>query len=73
MKASEESVKEKKVFFRLPPPHAPHAPFVSKDFEERVPVIYGDVIEEIDYNTGRVLDALKEHGVYDNTHYLHLR
>lgn len=29
--------------------------------------LYGDVIEEIDYNTGRLLDAIDELGLRDNT------
>jgi arylsulfatase len=29
--------------------------------------LYGDVIEEIDWNTGRILDALKEMGLAENT------
>jgi arylsulfatase A-like enzyme len=64
-----ESVKEKKPFFVYLANPMPHTPlFVSKDFEGKsAGGIYGDVIEEIDYNTGRVLDALKEHGVDDNT------
>jgi arylsulfatase A-like enzyme len=30
--------------------------------------LYGDVVEEIDFNTGRILDALKELEVDDNTY-----
>ena len=47
----------------------PHTPlFVSKDFEGKsAGGIYGHAIEEIDYNTGRFLDALKEHGFDNNT------
>jgi arylsulfatase A len=64
-----ESVKEKKPFFVYLANPMPHTPlFVSKDFEGKsAGGIYGDVIEEIDYNTGRVLDTLKEQGVDDNT------
>ncbi len=29
--------------------------------------LYGDVIEEIDWNAGRILDAVREHGIADNT------
>ena len=32
--------------------------------------LYGDVIEEIDYNVGRILDALKELELADNTYVL---
>ena len=30
--------------------------------------LYGDVIEEIDFNVGRILDAIKEMGLADNTY-----
>ena len=32
--------------------------------------LYGDVIEEIDFNVGRILDAVRELGVADNTYVL---
>ncbi len=32
--------------------------------------LYGDVIEEIDFNVGRVLDAVREMGLEDNTYVL---
>ena len=32
--------------------------------------LYGDVIEEIDFNVGRILDAVKELGLADNTYVL---
>ncbi|MDE0896847.1 MAG: sulfatase [Planctomycetota bacterium] len=32
--------------------------------------LYGDVIEEIDFNVGRILDAVKEMGLADNTYVL---
>lgn len=32
--------------------------------------LYGDVIEEIDFNVGRILDAIKEHGLEKNTYVL---
>ena len=32
--------------------------------------LYGDVIEEIDFNVGRILDAVREMGVADNTYVL---
>jgi arylsulfatase len=32
--------------------------------------LYGDVIEEIDFNTGRILDALREQGLDRNTYVL---
>jgi arylsulfatase A-like enzyme len=47
----------------------PHVPlFVSKDFAGKSRRgHYGDVIEELDWNVGRVLDALEEAGVTGNT------
>ena len=32
--------------------------------------LYGDVIEEIDFNTGRIIDAVKELGLAENTYIL---
>ena len=48
----------------------PHVPlFVSKPFEDvSLRGLYGDVIEEIDASTGRILDALREEeGLAENT------
>ena len=47
----------------------PHTPlFRSKDFEGRsLRGIFGDVVEEIDWSVGRVLDTLREEGIADNT------
>ena len=47
----------------------PHTPlFRHPDFEGRsLRGIYGDVIEEIDWSVGRVIAALEENGVADNT------
>jgi len=47
----------------------PHVPlFRSKAFEGRsAGGRYGDVIEEIDWSTGQILDALREEGLADNT------
>ena len=65
----EESVKEDKPFFIYLANPMPHVPlFVSPEFEGKsAGGLYGDVIEEIDFNTGRVLDALKANGVDENT------
>ena len=48
----------------------PHAKLAaSKDFlGKSARGLYGDVVEEIDFNTGRILDTLKELGVDDNTY-----
>ena len=51
-------------------PHAmPHIPiYASERFAGRSPRgLYGDVIEEIDWSVGEVLDALERHGVDDET------
>jgi len=65
----EESVAERKPFFLYLANAMPHVPlFVSPEFEGKsAGGLYGDVIEEIDFNTGRVLDALKANGVDDKT------
>lgn len=65
----EQSVKERKPFFLYLANPMPHVPlFVSPEFEGKsAGGLYGDVIEEIDFNTGRILDALKENGVDENT------
>ncbi|HKL22423.1 MAG TPA: sulfatase-like hydrolase/transferase, partial [Tichowtungia sp.] len=64
-----ESVKADKPFFLYLANSMPHVPlFASEQFmgkSERG--LYGDVIEEIDYSTGRILDHLKKLGVEENT------
>ena len=47
----------------------PHVPlFASEKFEGTSPRgIYGDVVEEIDFNIGRVMDSLKEMNIEKNT------
>ncbi|MGM0545401.1 MAG: sulfatase family protein [Bacteroidota bacterium] len=47
----------------------PHVPlYASEEFEGKSDFgLYGDVIEEIDWSTGQVMDALEEAGVKDNT------
>lgn len=64
-----ESVKEEKPFFLYLAHSMPHIPlYVSPEFEGKSERgLYGDVIEEIDFNTGRILDHLKVLGVEDNT------
>ena len=47
-------------------PHEPNKP--SKEFEGKSRVgDYGDAMMELDYNTGRVLDAIDRAGIRDNT------
>lgn len=64
-----KQAKSKKPFFLFVSwtrPHWPNLP--SKDFEGRSHIgDYGDSVMELDYNTGRVLDAIKESGIEDNT------
>jgi len=47
----------------------PHVPlFVSQPFEDvSLRGLYGDVIEEIDASTGRILEALREEGIAEET------
>jgi arylsulfatase A len=69
IKFIEASVKAKKPFFLYLANPMPHVPlFVSPEFDGKsANGLYGDVIEEIDFNTGRVMDALKANGVDENT------
>ena len=48
----------------------PHTPlFASEQFKGKTQEgLYGDVIEEIDYNVGRILDTVKKLGLDDNTY-----
>jgi len=64
-----ESVNSKSPFFLYLANTMPHIPlFVSEDFKGKSDRgIYGDVIEEIDFNTGRILDHLKSLGIEENT------
>ena len=46
---------------------------VSEPFKGRSKAgIYGDVIEEIDWNVGRILDTLKEEGLDDSTYVFYM-
>lgn len=69
IKFIEQSVAEKKPFFLYLANSMPHIPlFVSPEFKGKSQLgLYGDVIEEIDYNTGRILDKLKDLGIDKNT------
>ena len=64
-----KSVEQKKPFFLYLANTMPHVPlYASDDFKGKSKRgLYGDVIEEIDYNTGRILDLLKKLGVEENT------
>ena len=56
-------------FFVYVPHSMPHVPlFRSPEFEGHSEAgLYGDVIEEIDWSVGRILDALEEEGIAENT------
>ncbi len=60
--------KDQRFFLYLPHP-MPHVPLhVSDKFEGKTARgLYGDVISEIDWSVGRVLDALKRNGLEENT------
>jgi len=71
---TEEAVKfigtnKAKPFFLYFPHTFPHTPlFASADFKGKSPRgLFGDVVEELDWSVGRVLDALRESGVAENT------
>ena len=56
-------------FFIYLPFTMPHVPLFSSPMFDGTSArgAYGDTIEEIDYHVGRLLDALQEQGVDDNT------
>lgn len=56
-------------FFLYVPHSMPHIPiFVSEEFHTSDPTkAYQRCIEEIDWSVGQILDALREHGVDENT------
>ena len=58
-----------KPFFLYLPHTMPHIPlFVSERFKGKSKRgLYGDVIEEIDWSTGQVLDAVRKLGLAENT------
>jgi len=71
---TEEAVKfitksKNKPFFLYLAHNLPHVPlFVSKDFRDKsLRGLYGDVVEEIDYGVGRILDTLRREGLAENT------
>ena len=64
-----ESVKGGKPFFLYLANSMPHTPlFASPRFRGKSKRgLYGDTIEEINFNTGRIMDHLKQLGVEENT------
>ncbi len=63
-----ERNKDRPFFFYLAH-NMPHVPlFVSDKFKGKSGAgLFGDVIQEIDWSVGQVLDALKKHGLDDHT------
>jgi uncharacterized sulfatase len=61
--------KDTEPFFLYLAYHAPHLPLYATDeFKDKSKGgIYGDVIEELDANIGKILDCLRENGLQDNT------
>ena len=62
--------KNKKQPFFLYVPHTfPHVPlFASKDFRGKSPAgLYGDVVEELDWSVGQILDTLRKEGLAEST------
>lgn len=60
---------KEKPFFVYLPHSLPHVPlFRGKDFENRsARGLYGDVIEEIDWSVGQILETLRDQGLDKNT------
>lgn len=55
-------------FFLYVPHPQPHVPlFVSEKFKGKSKGLYGDVIMEIDWSVGQILEALKKNGLEENT------
>lgn len=63
-----EDVKDRP-FLLYMPFAMPHIPLFASEAHRGTSArgLYGDVIEEIDANVGRVLDALERHGIADDT------
>ncbi len=59
----------KKPFFLYLAHAMPHVPlFVSKKFADKsIRGLYGDVIMEIDWSVGQIIDRLKQHGIDEKT------
>ena len=63
------TVNKAKPFFLYFPHTFPHTPlFASPAFKDKSRRgLYGDVVEELDWSVGRVLDTLRESGLAENT------
>lgn len=68
-----ENAADEQPFFLYLAHNAPHIPLhPSKQFRGKSRFgLYGDSVEEIDWNVGRMLDALQEEGIDDNTFVLY--
>ena len=54
------------LYFALTAPHTPIAP--TSDFKGKSKAgAYGDFVHEVDWSVGRIIDALKKAGQFDNT------
>ena len=69
IKFIKKSVQENKPFFLYLANNMPHTPlYASPEFVGKSKRgLYGDVVEELDFNTGRILDLLKELNIDKNT------
>jgi arylsulfatase A len=55
-------------FFLYLPHHMPHVPLaVSSKFKGKTRGMYGDVMLELDWSVGQVMEAVKRNGLDDNT------
>jgi arylsulfatase A-like enzyme len=60
--------KDVKPFFLYVPFSNPHSPPIPNPrFDDKRHTNYQNVLREIDFNSGRIFDALKEAGIDDNT------
>ena len=54
------------MYFALPAPHTPWLPTAEFEGKSKVP-LYGDFVSQVDATVGRVMKALDETGMTDNT------
>lgn len=55
-------------FFLYVPHHMPHVPLaVSSKFKGRTDRLFGDVMLELDWSVGQIVEAVKRNGLDDNT------
>ena len=62
-----ERNKENPFFLYVPHPMPPAPIAVSEKFKEKVAGLCGDVIMEIDWSVGQIMNKLKEHQLHENT------